>query len=99
MIVGYARVSTKDQNLDRQIDMLVDYGVDIRNIYKEKMTGTNIERHDPDLISIVEELGTEKASGKCARLKVEDIGEEHYHINDYDGYESVITSLGDDYWK
>ena len=33
MIVGYARVSTKDQNLDRQIDMLVDYGVDIRNIY------------------------------------------------------------------
>ena len=60
---------------------------------------TNIERHDPDLISTVEELGTEKASGKCANLKVEDIGEEHYHIDEYDGYESVITSLGDDYWK
>ena len=60
---------------------------------------TNIERHDPDLISIVEELGTEKASGRCARLKIEDIGEEHYHIDEYDGYESVITSLGDDYWK
>lgn len=50
MIVGYARVSTKDQNLDRQIDMLVDYGVDIRNIYKEKMTGTNIERHELNIM-------------------------------------------------
>ncbi len=54
MIVGYARVSTKDQNLDRQIDMLVDYGVDIRNIYKEKMTGTNIERHE--LNRMIDEL-------------------------------------------
>lgn len=37
MLVGYDRVSTKEQNLDRQLDMLIDYGVDIRNIYKEKV--------------------------------------------------------------
>jgi DNA invertase Pin-like site-specific DNA recombinase len=41
MLIGYARVSTEEQNLDRQIDALIDAGVDKRNIYKEKMTGTN----------------------------------------------------------
>jgi len=40
MIVGYARVSTKDQNLDRQIDALRNNGIDDRNIFKEKHTGT-----------------------------------------------------------
>lgn len=44
MLVGYARVSTEEQNLDRQIDQLVEYGVDIRNIYKEKITGTKKDR-------------------------------------------------------
>lgn len=37
-IFGYARVSTEQQNLDRQIDALEKYGVDI--VYNEKMTGT-----------------------------------------------------------
>lgn len=44
MLVGYARVSTQEQNLDRQIDMLIEYGVDKRNIYQEKMTGTKLDR-------------------------------------------------------
>lgn len=35
---GYARVSTEQQNLDRQIDALTGYGVD--RLYNEKMTGT-----------------------------------------------------------
>ena len=39
MLIGYARVSTDGQNLDRQIDQLVEYGVDKRNIYKEKQSG------------------------------------------------------------
>ena len=34
---GYARVSTTEQILDRQLDMLSKYGVD--RIYSEKMTG------------------------------------------------------------
>ncbi|WPC42947.1 recombinase family protein [Clostridium sp. JS66] len=44
MLVGYARVSTEEQSLDRQIDALVKYGVDERNIYKEKITGTKRDR-------------------------------------------------------
>ncbi|HDX9614537.1 TPA: recombinase family protein [Bacillus toyonensis] len=42
MIIGYARVSTFDQNLDRQIDALTKYGCE--KIIKEKSTGTTRER-------------------------------------------------------
>jgi len=37
MKIGYARVSTEDQNLDLQIDLLTKDGC--RKIFKEKMTG------------------------------------------------------------
>lgn len=42
MIYGYARVSTTDQNLDRQLDALNKFGVD--KIYSDKMSGKNFER-------------------------------------------------------
>lgn len=57
----------------------------------------DFERHDPDLVMVVETLG-DRASGDCAKLVVTDIGESKYHIDEYDGYETVITELGDDYW-
>ena len=60
---------------------------------------SDFERHDPDLVKVVETLGEDRASGDCAKLVVTDIGESKYHIDEYDGYESVITELGDDYWK
>lgn len=56
MLVGYARVSTVGQNLDRQIDALNTAGVDMRNIYKEKITGTKKER--PELGRMIDELQT-----------------------------------------
>lgn len=36
---GYARVSTKDQKLDRQIEALVNAGIAYERIYKDKETG------------------------------------------------------------
>lgn len=41
---GYARVSSKDQNLDRQIDALMAAGVEERCIYKDKASGKNFDR-------------------------------------------------------
>lgn len=41
---GYARVSTAHQNTDRQIEALVDYGVDERNIIVDKQSGKDFER-------------------------------------------------------
>jgi DNA invertase Pin-like site-specific DNA recombinase len=54
MLVGYCRVSTEEQNLDRQIDALIKYGVDSRNIYQEKITGTKRDREQ--LNKMVDEL-------------------------------------------
>ena len=43
MLYGYARVSSKDQNLDRQIALLIENGVEERNIFKEKKSGKNFQ--------------------------------------------------------
>ena len=40
--IGYARVSTADQNLERQLDLLRQYGVEL--VFQEKMTGTKRDR-------------------------------------------------------
>lgn len=42
MIIGYARVSTQDQKLARQIDILKENGAE--KIFQEKITGTKRER-------------------------------------------------------
>lgn len=41
---GYARVSTKEQNLGRQLKALLDAGVDERDIITDKISGTDLER-------------------------------------------------------
>lgn len=43
-IYGYARVSTKEQNLDRQIRALVEFGVFDRDIIVDKESGKTFER-------------------------------------------------------
>lgn len=46
MKIGYARVSTQDQNLDRQIDQLKAAGCE--KIFQEKITGTKKDRQELD---------------------------------------------------
>ena len=41
---GYARVSSRDQHLDRQIKALLDCGVAERDIVTDKISGTSLER-------------------------------------------------------
>ncbi len=52
VIYGYARVSTEEQCLDRQIDALKAAGVKEENIFKEKMSGTKSSR--PRLNALLE---------------------------------------------
>ena len=43
-VFGYCRVSTRDQNLSRQIDALIQAGVDERDILMDKMSGKDLDR-------------------------------------------------------
>lgn len=43
-LFGYARVSTTEQNLDRQIDILKEYGVQPNDIFTDKISGTKFSR-------------------------------------------------------
>ncbi len=43
-LVGYARVSTEDQNLDLQISALRDAGIEDENLYVEKISAVNAKR-------------------------------------------------------
>ena len=52
MILGYARVSTQDQNLDRQTDQL--HQSSCERIFHEKVTGTKKER--PELDKLLDQL-------------------------------------------
>ena len=52
MKIGYARVSTKDQNLDLQIEALEKAGCE--KIYHEKISGASAQR--PEYIKMISEL-------------------------------------------
>ena len=53
-VFGYARVSTQDQNLDRQIDKLLEEGIHKSDIYTEKITGTKKDR--PELNKLLDNI-------------------------------------------
>ena len=50
----------------------------------------DIKRTDPILVAVVEQLGSEKASGDCASLAIA-IVSGPYRIDEYDGREAVNT--------
>jgi len=52
MVFGYARVSTQEQNLDRQLDSLNSEGAE--EIIQEKITGTKADR--PELNRLLDKL-------------------------------------------
>lgn len=51
---GYARVSTKQQDLTRQMDLLMEKGVKPENILTEKMSGTKNNR--PELNRLMDKI-------------------------------------------
>lgn len=47
---GYIRVSSKEQNLDRQVKSLIEYGVPKENIKSDKESGKNFDRPSYQLL-------------------------------------------------
>lgn len=54
MLIGYARVSTEDQNLDLQRDALLKAGVEKDRIYEEHISGAKAKR--PELMACLRSL-------------------------------------------
>ena len=42
--VAYIRVSSRDQNLDRQLEVLKELGIKEKYIYQDKQSGKDFER-------------------------------------------------------
>lgn len=57
MVYGYARVSSKEQNLDRQIKELLNAGIEERNILTDKQSGKDFNRPAYNLL-----VGTENTT-------------------------------------
>lgn len=72
----------------------------LANVKRGRFYDRDLSRHDPILVQVVEQLGSEKASGSCARLTVSDElpSGTRYRIDEYDGYESLILEQ-DQHWS
>ena len=57
MVYGYARVSSKEQNLDRQIKSLHDFGIEDKYIITDKQSGKDFHRKGFNLL-----VGTTEAA-------------------------------------
>ena len=68
MTIGYARVSTDAQSLDRQTDALLHYGVTTENLFTEKMTGTKKERPALDKVRLKARNGDTVVVESLSRL-------------------------------
>jgi len=47
---GYCRVSTSEQNIDRQLDAMQKLGIHVRDIYMDKCSGKDFERPQYQLL-------------------------------------------------
>ncbi len=80
-----------DLNIDRDFGYLgnEDLGIDDENFEAYRM--------DKRLVAVVEKLGVKRASGRMAALRIVDVPDEvvevhGWHVDDYDGCESVHQS-------
>ena len=82
MFVGYIRVSTDDQNLSLQKDALLKYGVDERNMFSDKTSGSKDKR-----VGLDKALEFLKDGDTLVVWKLDRLGRSLAHLID------VITNL------
>ena len=88
-------VAPEDRIPAKEGDDFYSMGKDERIAYnkaysKQTWYYTTVDRHDPALVQVVEELG-DKANGKYAKLRIDEV-DGPYRIDEYDGNESVETT-------
>ncbi len=63
VLIGYARVSTADQNPDHQIDALLRAGVDRDNVHLDTASGAKASRPKLDLVA--NDCSVVPSNGSC----------------------------------
>ncbi|RPJ97241.1 recombinase family protein [Rummeliibacillus sp. TYF005] len=81
---AYVRVSSKEQNIDRQIDTMRKLGIDDREIFIDKQSGKDIERPQYKLLKAVVRDGDTIVFDSITRLSrnMDDIKNEYSWFND-----------------
>lgn len=94
--IGYARVSAKDQNLGRQLEIFKAEGIEERDIFVEKESGREFDR--PVFRSIVDNILREGDMLVVTELKrfgrnYQEIYQEWFHITKEIGSDIRVTSM------
>lgn len=94
--IGYGRVSAKDQNLGRQLEIFKQEGIEERDIFVEKESGRQFDR--PVFRSLVDNILREGDMLVVTELKrfgrnYREIYQEWYHITKEIGADIKVTSM------
>ena len=71
MKIGYARISSTDQNIERQLEKLREQGVEDRFIYVDKQSGKDFDREQYQLMFVAKYKYTklQDQNGQCCMSK------------------------------
>ena len=94
-IYGYARVSTKEQNLARQLEQLKEFGIPDRNIKCDKVSGKSFNRREYNALVGTEETAPLLRNGDLLVIvSLDRLGRNYTEIKEQWNY--IINEIGAD---
>lgn len=92
---GYARVSTKEQNLSRQLEQLREFGISERNIRCDKISGKTFNRREYNALVGTEETAPLLREGDLlVIISLDRLGRNYTEIREQWNY--IINDIGAD---
>lgn len=94
-VYGYARVSTKEQNLSRQLEQLKDFGIPERNIRCDKISGKTFNRREYNaLVGTTETAPLLRKGDLLVIVSLDRLGRNYTEIREQWNY--IINEIGAD---
>lgn len=94
-VYGYARVSTKEQNLSRQLEQLKEFGIPERNIRCDKISGKTFNRREYNaLVGTTETAPLLRKGDLLVIVSLDRLGRNYTEIREQWNY--IINEIGAD---
>lgn len=94
-VYGYARVSTKEQNLSRQLEQLKEFGIPDRNIRCDKVSGKTFNRREYNaLVGTTETAPLLRKGDLLVIVSLDRLGRNYTEIREQWNY--IINEIGAD---